>query len=220
MTDSSSIRDRLAVITGGRGGLAQAIAAALNRPGWRIETPGRTELDVREREMVRLYFAGRQVSLLICNAGLTRDVLLARMRPDDWQEVWNTNFRGAKHCVEAALPGMRRLGGGHIIFISSYSALHPPIGQLAYATAKAALLGLTEALARELGPEQIRVNAILPGFLETKMTRSVSQQRRDALIGQHALGRFNTCEAAADMIAFLHHSLPHTSGQTFQLDSR
>jgi 3-oxoacyl-[acyl-carrier protein] reductase len=115
---------------------------------------------------------------------------------------------------------MRRLGQGHVVFISSHSAIHPPPGQVAYATAKAALLGLTSGLAIELGPEQIRVNAILPGFLETRMTQGVSSLRREQVLSAHTLGRFNTCEAAAAMIAFLHHALPHTSGQMFQLDSR
>lgn len=210
----------LAVITGGNGTLAQAIAAALKRPDWQVETPSRSSLDVCSRDAVTDYFAHRRVALLVCNAGVTRDTLLARMQPADWEAVWEVNLRGALHCARAAAPGMQALGHGHIVFLSSYSALHPPLGQVAYATAKATLLGLTTDLAAEWGAANIRVNAILPGFLETSMTANVSAQRREEVRSAHALKRFNTCHAAAEMIAFLHHSLPHTSGQIFQLDSR
>jgi 3-oxoacyl-[acyl-carrier protein] reductase len=109
---------------------------------------------------------------------------------------------------------------GHIIFISSFSALHPPLGQVAYAAAKAALLGYVADLAGRHGRSNIRVNAVLPGFLETRMTETVSARRRSEILAAHALERFNTCREAAGFIRFLHHDLPHTSGQVFQLDSR
>jgi 3-oxoacyl-[acyl-carrier protein] reductase len=111
-------------------------------------------------------------------------------------------------------------GHGHIIFISSRSAKHPPIGQAAYATAKAALLGLTADLASRHGPSNIRVNTVLPGFMETRMTENITQTRRQQVLADHSLGRFNTCRQTAAFIRFLHHELPHTSGQVFQLDSR
>lgn len=91
---------------------------------------------------------------------------------------------------------------------------------MAYATAKAALLGLTTALADEHGPSGLRVNAILPGFLETKMTRAVSGKRKSEVLENHALGRFNTPDAVAAFIFHLQEDLPHTSGRIFQLDSR
>jgi 3-oxoacyl-[acyl-carrier protein] reductase len=130
------------------------------------------------------------------------------------------NYQAAAACAAAALPSMIGRGCGHLIFISSHSALHPPVGQLPYATAKAALLGLTASLARINGLHGIRVNAILPGFLETPMTESVSGKRKTGILGQHALGRFNTPDTVAKFIRHLHEDLPHTSGQIFQLDSR
>ena len=115
---------------------------------------------------------------------------------------------------------MVRARRGHLVFISSYSALHPPLGQAAYAAAKAGLLGLAKSLARELGPAGIRVNTILPGLLDTPMTAALPEERREQVRRDHLLDRFNTAEAAAQFLVHLHDRLPHTSGQVFQLDSR
>ncbi|MGL5019659.1 MAG: SDR family NAD(P)-dependent oxidoreductase, partial [Luteolibacter sp.] len=156
----------------------------------------------------------------ICAAGTLRDAPLARMDESMWDEVFSVNFTAAAACAAAVMPRMIQQGRGHIIFISSYSALHPPIGQTAYATAKAALLGLTESLAQENGPHGIRINTILPGFLETRMTSTVSAVRKTEILNDHVLGRFNTPAAVAKFIRFLHEHLPETSGQVFQLDNR
>lgn len=211
---------RHAVISGGEGTLGQAIASALQSPGWTVAAPGKNELDVRDPGSVRGFFHERVVDLLVCAAGITRDAPLARMDEAAWDAVWDVNFQGALRCAEAALPGMIERKSGHIVFISSYSANHPPVGQSAYATAKAALLGLVADLAERHGSSNIRINAVMPGFMETGMTKSVSQPRRADVLADHVLGRFNTCEHAAGFIRFLHHDLPHTSGQIFQLDSR
>jgi 3-oxoacyl-[acyl-carrier protein] reductase len=208
------------VITGGAGGLAKAITAAFDDPNWGIAHPDRHILDVTQRQSVSTFFESRNVDLLICASGLTHDAPILRMTEDSWDQVMEVNFFGAKTCAEAALPKMMERGDGHIIFISSYSALHPPIGQAAYATAKAALLGLTKDLARRHGANRIRVNAILPGFLETQMTATVSTKRRHEILTDHVLGQFNTPEAVAEFIRYLHERLPYTSGQQFQLDSR
>lgn len=211
---------RQAVITGGSGSLGRAIASALQSPGWDIAAPGSTELDVRHTNTVRHYFHGRDVELLICAAGITRDATLARLSPNAWDDTWSVNFRGALDCANAVLPGMNARGCGHIIFISSFSALHPPVGQAAYGTAKAALLGLVTDLASRHGASNIRVNAVLPGFLETRMTKNVTKARHAVILAAHVLGRLNTCDRVAAFVRFLHHELPHTSGQVFQLDSR
>lgn len=208
------------VITGGRGSLAQAIANECFGPSWNVAAPGRMELDVTDGSSVREYFENRQVDLLICSAGITRDAPLLRLSEDAWDQTWSVNFKGAENCANAVLPAMVRRKTGHIILVSSFSAIHPPVGQVAYAAAKASLFGMLVDLASRHGPSNIRVNAILPGFLETGMTASVSERRRAEIRAAHTLGRFNTCERAAGFIRFLHENLPDTSGQIFQLDSR
>lgn len=209
-----------AVITGGEGDLAQEIAVHLNEHAFRVETPGRAELDVTQPDQVDAYFSKREVDLLVCNAGITRDQPLARLTELDWQEVIDVNLKGAIRCTQAAVQNMKSRGGGSIVIISSYSALHPPVGQSAYAASKAALLGWVNELAQEAGEDNIRINAILPGFLETKMTNSVRKERKGEVIAEHALKRLNTSSQVAAFIRFIHQELPHTSGQVFQLDSR
>ena len=209
-----------AVITGGTGGLGRAIAEALVAPDWSIAAPGSRELDVKDSTQVRGYFENRNVDLLVCAAGITRDASLGHLSEEAWDETWSVNFTGALSCIRAVLPNMIERRSGHIILISSFSALRPPRGQAPYAAAKAALLGLVADLASEHGPSNIRINAVLPGFLETAMTSGVTPERREQIRADHTLGRFNTCTHAAEFIRFLHHQLPHTSGQVFQLDSR
>lgn len=211
---------RQLVITGGAGGLGSALAAAFNGPEWAVAAPGRRELDVGDGSAIDRYFAGRDVDLLVCAAGITGEAPLARLSAAAWDEVMAVNFTGVAACARAVLPGMIRRGGGHVIFVSSSAALRPPAGLAAYAAAKAALLGLTRDLAQRHGCDGLRVNAILPGFLETRMTREVTAKRRAAVLTEHALGAFNTPQAAAGFVRFLHEHLPHTSGQVFQLDSR
>jgi 3-oxoacyl-[acyl-carrier protein] reductase len=208
------------VISGGEGDLGKAVAAVFAAAGWDVAAPGRVTLDVTSEASATHYFQARPVDLLVCCAGLCRDALMLHTTADDWDAAMAVNFDGARRCALAVLPGMIRRGGGHVIFVSSRSALHPPQGQTAYATAKAALLGLTATLAKRHGPENIRANAILPGFLDTRMTATVTPQRRTAVLAEHALGRLNTVTEVANFVFYLHHALPHTSGQTFQLDSR
>lgn len=200
--------------------MARAIHAAFRAAGLEVLAPGRAELDVTDEAGVKEYFRRHSPDLLVCNAGITRDAPLAKLGERDWDEVLAVNLRGAASCAAAALKGMIRARSGHIVFISSYSALHPPAGQAAYAAAKAGLIGLGKSLGKETGPAGIRVNVVLPGFLETRMTDAVSPERRDLVKSQHALGRFNTPEAVAAFLLTLHLHLPHTSGQVFQLDSR
>lgn len=209
-----------AVITGGTGSLGSAIADALQEPGWIVDFPGSHQLDMRDPIAIQQYFNERPVELLVCAAGIIRDAPLVRLSEEAWDETWAINFKGAAVCVDAVLPTMAAKGGGHVILISSYSALHPPVGQVAYATAKAALLGLVTDLATRYGSSNIRTNAVLPGFLETPMTAAVSDRRRAEILAAHQLGRLNTCLTTAKFVRFLHHEMPHTSGQIFQLDSR
>ena len=188
--------------------------------GWQVDAPGREVLDVSDPAGVARYFQSGPVDLLVCCAGVISDALVARTSPDDWDRTMKVNFDGAAAAAAAVLPAMRDRREGHIVFISSHSAIHPPAGQAAYATAKAALLGLTASLARIHGGANVRVNAILPGFLETKMTDDVTPRRRHEILAEHCLGRFNTVRAVAGFVRYLHDGLPHTSGQIFRLDNR
>lgn len=208
------------VITGGEGGLGRSLAAEFREAGWEVHPPGRGELNVTDAENVKTWFAGREVDLLVCNAGVIRDLPLVKFSEADWDHVINVNLDGAARCVRAATKTMLRKRSGHIVFIASFSALHPPAGQIAYAAAKAGLLGLTKSLAREMGAAGIRVNAVLPGFLETPMTSGVSNDRREQVLSEHVLGAFNTPAVVARFIRTLQEDLPFTSGQVFQLDSR
>lgn len=209
------------IISGGQGGLGRALARRLCGDGMDVLAPGRTELDVSRPDSVSHYFAAQGgVDLLVCNAGVTRDGPLRRMPEADWDQVAKVNLRGAFLCAREASKWMVKQRAGHVIFISSYSALHPPVGQANYAAAKAALLGLMRSMAKELGPRNIRVNAVLPGFLETPMTEELPESVKTASLGRHSLGRLNTPEAVAGFISFLHREMPHTSGQEFNLDSR
>lgn len=208
------------VITGGNGGLARALSAVFTSVGREVLAPSRHELDIADAGRVREWFSGRAIDLLVCNAGLARDALLPKLDGAAWDETIAVNLKGAAFCAAAAAKEMIRGRSGHIIFISSFSALRPPAGQAAYAAAKAGLIGLARSLARELGPAGIRVNTILPGFLNTPMTAGVGPDRRETVRREHVLGRFNTPDAVASFLRHLHESLPHTSGQVFQLDSR
>ena len=208
------------IITGGAGGLATALAAVFRETGSEVFSPGRDELDVRSSSDVDRYFKGfERIDVLINNAGITGDKLFARLEEADWDAVLDTNLKGAFLCSRAAGKRMIKQREGSIVQIGSYSALHPPIGQAAYAASKAGLIGLTKSLAKELGPRNVRVNCVLPGFLETRMTAGLSEEARTAALARHALGRFNTVEDAARFIRTLC-TLTHVSGQVFQLDSR
>ena len=211
---------KTALITGGEGDLARDIAREITELGYEVLAPGRLALDVTSSQSVEAYFDGlERLDLLINNAGTTRDTIFLKQSAEDRDLVLATNLKGAHLCSQGAAALMMRTRSGHIINIGSYSALHPPMGQTAYAAAKAGLIGLTKSYAQELGKRNIRVNCVLPGFLETKMTEPLSDAVKTAAKEQHSLGRFNTPEEAARFVAFLESS-PHISGQIFQLDSR
>lgn len=209
------------LVTGGRGGLGRAVAAEFEAAGWQVAAPGRAELDVSDRDSVAAWFGANPApDLLVCGAGSTRDRLLARLDEAAWDETLAVNLAGAADCARHALRAMVPRRAGHIVFVSSWSASHPPPGQAAYAAAKAGLIGMARALAREVGPAGVRVNVILPGFMATRMTAGLAPERVETVRSQHVLGRFNRPAAVAGFLRFLHEQLPDTSGQVFQLDSR
>jgi 3-oxoacyl-[acyl-carrier protein] reductase len=208
-----------ALITGGEGDLARHIRAELESAGWDVLAPGRAELDVLQP---KTFFAQiDRLDLLVNNAGIFRDAPLVKMTDEDFEAVLDVNLKGAFLCTQAALKLMSRQREGHIINIGSYSALSGPAGQANYAAAKAGLIALTQSTAQEYGSRNIRANCLLPGFLETKMTRHLLEDAewKQRVLSQHTLGRLNTPQDAARFI-FMIHSMPAVSGQVFQLDSR
>lgn len=208
------------IITGGTGGLGTAIAGEFAGNGWEVVVLGSKDLDLADGAEVVRFFDETPCDLLVCGAGIIRDAPLARMEEEAWDEVMAVNYGAAARCALAAVPGMRERGRGHVVFISSFAALKPAVGQAAYAAAKAALHGLAMDLAARHGFVGLRFNVVLPGFLETRMTVAVSGKRKGVIRASHALAEFNTPEAAAGFVRFLEERLPFTSGQVFSLDSR
>ncbi len=217
-----SAKPTLALVTGGSGDLASAIASTLTAAGFTVHAPGREALDVTSAPSVTRYFRESLPAppdLLVLCAGLLRDAPFTRMGERDWDAVLDGNLRGSFLCAREAFRGMLRRRSGHIIGIGSYSALSGPVGQVNYAAAKAGLIGLIHSLAREGGSRGVRANCVLPGFLETRMTRDLPPESVQRALESHVLGRFNTPEDAARFIVFLD-GMTHVSGQVFQLDSR
>ncbi len=210
----------LALITGGEGDLASGLFDSLTEAGFEVLRPGRAELDVQSASSITDYFRSIEpLTLLINNAGMAGDGLFLKQSPEDWSQVIDTHLRGSFLCAREAASRMIRNREGHIIQIGSYAAHHPAIGQTAYAAAKAGMEGFTRSLASELGSRNIKVNCVLPGFLETRMTAPLTEKTKRTALERHRLDRFNTVEEASRFITFLA-TTSHISGQVFQLDSR
>ena len=208
------------LVTGGEGDLGRALGGEFTRHGAAVSAPGRKELNVLDEANVQAWFSRYcRLDVLVANAGLVRDGAVTALSAGNFDEVVDTNLRGAFLCARAALKPMLAERRGHIIFIGSRAARAGTRGQSAYAAAKAGLIALAQSIAREYGPRNIRCNVVLPGFLETRMTASLTPVRREEIRREHALGRFNTAESAARFIVFLA-GLEHVSGQVFTLDSR
>lgn len=204
--------------------MSQVLTKRLRQIGYNVEAPGRNVLNLTDRDSIQRFFENTTLNtgydLLICNAGITRDKAFYQSSIFDFSEVLevilNGHFLVAKHA--ARLMAKKRMG--HIVFIGSYAAKIGTAGQSTYAAAKAALHGLAMSLAKEYGGRSVRVNVVLPGFMETKMTAELSDTQRVTFREAHALGEFNTPECVANFIAFLDQEMPFTSGQIFNLDSR
>jgi len=144
-----------------------------------------------------------KVTVLINNAGITRDGLVARMSDDQWQSVIDTNLTGAFHTIRRATAGMMRARYGRIVNVASASGQSGQAGQANYAAAKAGLLGLTRSIARELAPRNITCNVVAPGPIVTAMTADLPAEWQDQIKGAVPLGRFGTPEECAAVVAFL-----------------
>jgi 3-oxoacyl-[acyl-carrier protein] reductase len=143
------------------------------------------------------------VTILVNNAGITRDNLLLRMKDDEWDAVMATNLRPAFRLAKAVLRGMMKARHGRIIQIGSVVGSSGNPGQVNYAAAKAALLGFTKALAQEVGSRNITVNCVAPGFVDTDMTKGLPEATRAAMLAHVPLGRLGTPEDIAHAVAFL-----------------
>ncbi len=159
------------------------------------------------------------VDILINNAGMTRDRVVLRMAENDWDDVIATNLSGPFHCVRAAAKVMVKQKQGHIINISSITGIQGREGQANYSASKAGLIGFTKACAQELGRFNIKVNALLPGYIPTDMGEKISDAVLARILGENALGRISEPDEVADFVYRLS-LMNNVSGQVFNLDSR
>ena len=159
------------------------------------------------------------IDILVNNAGITRDMLLMRLKDEDWEAVLQTNLTGTMYCTRAVLRPMIRQRSGRIINISSVVGLAGNAGQANYAAAKAGIIGLTKATAKEVGARGITVNAIAPGFITTDMTAQLSEQHQKQLLELIPLRGFGHPEDVADAVCFLaSDAARYITGQTLQVD--
>ena len=229
MTDGKPLAGRTAVVTGGTRGIGLAIARALAEDGASVVVSGRDarrlESAVKEIETLgasvlgvaadqskredcdRLVDAAKErfgrIDVLVNNAGITRDQLLVRMKDDDWDQVMDTNLRGVFLMTRAVVKSMMRQKSGRIINIASTAGAMGNAGQVNYSAAKAGVIGLTKAAARELAHWNILVNAVAPGLIETDMTAGVPAEAREALLQQVPLKRAGAAREVAAMVRFL-----------------
>ena len=143
------------------------------------------------------------VSILVNNAGITRDQLLMRMKEEDWQAILDTNLTSVYRTSKAVMRGMMKARKGRIISIASVIGLTGNAGQSNYAAAKAGIIAFSKSLAREIGSRGITVNVVAPGFIDTDMTRALPDAQREALLTQIALGRLGAPQDIAKAVAFL-----------------
>jgi len=218
---------QVAVVTGGARGIGAEIARRLARGGARVvcadvldtadivaeitqaggAAEGR-ELNVTDAEgaaasIKAVYDAYKRIDILINNAGITRDKLLVRMKPEDWDLVLDINLDGVFKVTQPVAKVMMRQKSGRIVNVASVVGLMGNAGQANYAASKAGLIGFTKSLARELGPRNVTVNAVAPGYIQTPMTDKLTDDQRQALLGNIAIPRLGTPEDVAEAVAFL-----------------
>ncbi len=143
------------------------------------------------------------IDILVNNAGITRDQLLIRMKPEDWRAVLSINLDGVFNVTQAVAKIMMRRRTGRIVNIASVVGLMGNAGQANYSASKAGLIGMTKTLARELGPRGITVNAVAPGYIKTPMTDKLTDEQREALVGNLSIRRLGEPEDIAESVAFL-----------------
>ena len=160
-----------------------------------------------------------RVAILVNNAGITRDDLLLRMGVEAWDDVIQTNLRSVYLCTRAAMRGMLRLKWGRIISLSSVSGISGNPGQANYAASKAAIIGFSKSVAREIGSRNITVNVVAPGFIETDMTEQLGQQIAEEVVTRVAAGRLGKPEEVAAAVGYLaSDDAAYVTGQTLVVD--
>jgi 3-oxoacyl-[acyl-carrier protein] reductase len=173
------------------GGSAQSVAGDISTPDGAAALVNEVESDVGP------------IAILVCNAGITRDNLIMKLSDDDWRAVVDTNLGGAFFTCRAVARPMLKRRGGAIVTMSSVVGVHGNAGQTNYAASKAGLIGLTKALAKELGGRGIRVNAIAPGYISTELTHALPEAAREAILAGTPLGRLGDPADVARAVRFL-----------------
>ncbi|MCP4305282.1 MAG: 3-oxoacyl-[acyl-carrier-protein] reductase [bacterium] len=242
----SEITSRVALVTGGSRGIGRAIAELLAGHGHQIainyvsnevaaaeavaaiEAAGGTAIavkgDVGDQEAVDALIKDVQdrlgpVEILVNNAGITRDDLLMRMRPEAWDDVMQTNLKSVYLCSRAVMRGMLRGRWGRIVSLSSVAGVYGNPGQANYAAAKAGIIGFTMSLAKEIGSRGITVNAVAPGFIATDMTAALGDDVATAAAEKITLGRLGLPEEVASAVGYLaSEDASYITGQTIVVD--
>jgi 3-oxoacyl-[acyl-carrier protein] reductase len=224
-----SLSGRVALVTGASQGIGRTCALRLAKDGATLAVAARNQeklnelvseitaaggttaafpLDVCDEEQVKTAVKAilaqfGKLDILVNNAGITRDQLVMRMKRADWDAVLQTNLTSAYLCIQAAIPSMLKQRYGRIINITSVFGQMGQAGQANYSASKAGLIGLTMAIAREVGSRNITCNAVAPGFIETAMTAVLSDEFKQTAVKQIPLGRVGSPDDVASAVAFL-----------------
>jgi 3-oxoacyl-[acyl-carrier protein] reductase len=208
----------LALVTGGNRGIGLAIAHSLAKAGHRVVITHRSgdvpadflsvKMDVTSTESVEKAFAEIEEKwgtpeVIVANAGITKDGLVLRMSDADFEDVINANLTGAFRVARRATKGLLKLKRGRLIFIGSVVGGVGAAGQVNYAASKSGLLGMARSFARELGSRGITANVIAPGFVETDMTATLDEKRREEIVKSVPLGRFCSADEIAKVVTFV-----------------
>jgi len=224
-----TLSGRVALVTGASQGIGRACALRLAASGAAVAVAARNQekltdllreieaaggkasafqMDVADEEQIKAAFKAAlgqfgKIDILVNNAGITRDQLVMRMKRADWDSVLNTNLTSAYLCIQQVMSSMLKQRWGRIINITSVFGQMGQAGQANYAASKAGLIGLTMAIAREVGSRNITCNAVAPGFIETSMTAVLSEEFKQGAVKMIPLGRVGTTEDVANSVAFL-----------------
>ncbi len=241
-----SLENQVAMVTGGRRGIGFTIAQVLGENGARVainDVASQEEIekaveelkeqgieargyiaDVTKKEEIKtvvqdIINTWGQIDILVNNAGITRDALLVRMKDEDWKAVLEVGVQGVYYCTKEVLRYMMKKRYGRIINISSVVGVMGNAGQTNYSTAKAAILGFTKSLAREVASLGITVNAVAPGFINTEMTKKLPEEVREVWLQQVPLRRWGEPEEVAQVVAFLaSRAAEYITGQTIHVN--